>query len=137
MTLPTIGRAGSRLNPSGVSALACTVRQATADGDRIAKRGDTAERIAFPPDPVCAMTREQTADDVEDSAGSPCANVTIVHIAASTFAQLAPYRMCIVVSNEGLCATGARIRENDLRTDAEVEAAVLLHFDGPHLGLIQ
>jgi uncharacterized OB-fold protein len=137
MTLATIRRAGPRPYPPRVSAFTDTFWQALADGQLVTTRGKASRRLTFPPKPFCPFTWEREVEWTELSGRGTLYSHTIVHAAPRAFAQLAPYRVCIVDLNEGLRAAGALVCENDPRIDAEVEAAVLLHDDGPLLGFVQ
>jgi uncharacterized OB-fold protein len=137
MTLPTIRRAGPRPYPPRVSAFTATFWNALAQGKLVTTRGKASGRLSFPPKPFCPFTWEREVEWAELSGRGTLYSHTIVHAAPRAFAQLAPYRICIVDLAEGLRVAGALICEHDPVIDGAVEAAVLLHDDGPLLGFVQ
>jgi len=137
MTLPTIRRAGPRPYPPRVSAFTATFWQALAEGRLVTTRGKASGRLTFPPKPFCPFTWQREVEWAELSGRGMLYSHTIVHAAPRAFAQLAPYRVCIVDLDEGLRVAGALLCEETPRIDEPVEAAVLLHDDGPLLGFLQ
>lgn len=137
MTLVTIRRDGSRPNPSGFAAFADTSWQDRADSRRVQTGNEASDRLASPPKPLCPFTGAHAVLCAEFGGRSALDGRTIVHTAPGAFAQLAPYRVCIVASNEGQRAAGALICDSDPQIDGEVEAAALLHDDRPQMGFVQ
>lgn len=137
MTLPTIRRAGPRPYPPRVSAFTAPFRQAFADGRLVTTRGKAPQRLTFPPKPFYPFTWEREVEWTELCGHGALYSHTIVHAAPRAFAQIAPYRVCIVDLAEGLRVAGALICRDSPEIDAPVEAVAPLHDDGPSLGFMQ
>ncbi|HUT47896.1 MAG TPA: OB-fold domain-containing protein [Alphaproteobacteria bacterium] len=137
MTLQTIRRAGARPYPPRVSEFTAIFWETLAKGRLVTSRGKTSGRLSFPPKPFCPFSWEREVEWAELSGRGILYSHTVVHAAPGVFTHLAPYRVCIVDLEEGLRVAGALICTDEPVIDAGVEAAALLHDDGPLLGFVQ
>jgi len=141
MTLVTIRCGSPRPYPPGIAAFVGGFRHDRADRRRIETRNKASGRLAFPPTLRCPFSGAPAVACVEPSGRDTRGSRKIVRAAPGAFAQLAPYRMCIVASNEGGRGAGALISNRDPQIDAQIdagfEATALLYNDRSQMGLVQ